>query len=35
MTGILGALSTLAAFVFAAMLVVALVEARDAYRRRR
>ena len=35
MTAVLSALSVLAAFVFTAMLVVALVEALDAHRRRR
>jgi hypothetical protein len=35
MTSILAALSALAAMVFTAMMVVALMEARDAYGRRR
>jgi hypothetical protein len=35
MTGILTALSVLAAIVFTAMMVVALAEALDAHRRRR
>jgi hypothetical protein len=35
MTGVLTALSALGAILFAAMLIMLLVEARDAHRRRR